>query len=227
MKTLSTYTIWLFDLDGTLTDPKEGITKSVQYACSKFDIPADDPQTLETFIGPPLALSFREQFGFSEQDTKQAIAYYREYFTDRGIFENNVYPGITELLTSLTSQRKRIMVATSKPHSFAQRILKHFDLEQYFEHIHGSELDGTRSDKAELIAYMIRQYNIDPLQTVMVGDRKHDMIGAVRNQVLGIGAGYGYGNEKELMDAGASYYAPTVDSLRELCDFSSDSRFIS
>ncbi|MBW7457775.1 HAD family hydrolase [Paenibacillus sepulcri] len=201
---------WLFDLDGTLTDPKEGITKSVQYALSRFGIPADDLDVLIPFIGPPLAVTFREEYGFSADDTNRAIAYYREYFTRQGMFENKLLPGIPELLSTLSNQGKRLFVATSKPIVFARQILEHFGLDRYFEQICGSELDGTRSDKTELIASIIQQYGIDPSRTIMVGDREHDIIGAVNNGIAGIGVGYGYGTETELMNAGASYFAPTV-----------------
>ncbi|QYR23513.1 HAD family hydrolase [Paenibacillus sp. sptzw28] len=217
MKPLSHYSTWLFDLDGTLTDPMVGITKSIQYALRRFDIEVGDLNVLKPFIGPPLLGSFQEFYRFTEGQAQQAVAYYREYFVEHGMYENELYAGITDLLTLLKGQGKRLLVATSKPEVFAKKIVEHFKIDTYFEYIGGSELDGVRSDKSELIAYLVKNHNIDCSQAIMVGDRKHDVIGAVNNGIPAIGVGYGYGDEQELRGAGAAYYVPTVSALHTAC----------
>jgi phosphoglycolate phosphatase len=217
MNPLSHYKTWLFDLDGTLTDPMVGITKSIQYALLRFDIEVEDLNVLKPFIGPPLLGSFQQFYGFSESVAQQAITYYREYFVEHGMYENELYAGITDLLTLLKGQGNRLLVATSKPEIFAKQIIEHFNLSSYFEYIGGSELDGVRSDKSELIAHLVKTYNIDCSKAIMVGDRKHDMIGAVNNGMAAVGVGYGYGDEQELRSAGAAYYMPTVSALHAAC----------
>ena len=141
----------LFDLDGTLTDPAEGITKSVQYALKHFGIEEDDLEKLQPFIGPPLMESFMDFYGFSEEQAREAVTYYREYFRPQGIFENEVYKGIPELLEKLTDAGKTLILATSKPVVFAEQILEHFDLRQYFEFIGGSDIEQTRAKKTEIL----------------------------------------------------------------------------
>lgn len=205
----------LFDLDGTLTDPKIGITKSVQYALAKFGIIEDNLDRLEPFIGPPLTHSFKEFYNFSEEDAWQAVQYYREYFADKGIFENQLYPGIPELLTMLTQQQAVLIVATSKPLVFAEKILKHFELEHFFHAVVGSNLDGTLSDKSEIIRYIIEQENLNTADTVMIGDRKHDIIGAHNNGISSIGVLYGYGSEAEMEAIAPTYCIHTVQELHE------------
>ncbi|OAB47028.1 HAD family hydrolase [Paenibacillus antarcticus] len=204
----------LFDLDGTLTDPKLGITQAVQYALSRFDIVENDLDKLEPFIGPPLAGSFAEYYGFSELDCKKAVEYYREYFSDRGLYENEVYVGILQLLQSLINQRRMLIVATSKPTVFAERIIQHFEMTPYFTHIYGSNLDGTRSDKGEIIRAIIEDNNLDKSQTVMIGDRKHDIIGAHKNDIASIAVEYGYGSHEELTVSKPTYIVKTVEELK-------------
>lgn len=206
----------LFDLDGTLTDPKEGITKSVQYALKKFDIHVEDLNQLVSFIGPPLGLSFNEQYGFSNEEAKQAVAYYREYFQDRGLYENEVYPGMEQGLQALIAQGKTLLVATSKPTVYAVKILKHFRLHSYFRFVGGSELDGSRTDKAEVIRHVLDELRVRTEDAVMIGDRKHDVIGAKRVGLASIAVGYGYGSEQELTDSGPTYLVNTVDELFNL-----------
>ncbi|BCG60161.1 HAD family hydrolase [Paenibacillus sp. URB8-2] len=205
----------LFDLDGTLTDPKLGITKSVQYALAKFGIFEDDLDRLEPFIGPPLAHSFQEFYGFSEADAWQAVQYYREYFADRGIFENELYPGIPELLSMLTQRQAVLIVATSKPLVFAEKILKHFKLEHFFHAVVGSGLDGTLSDKSEIIKHILEQEDLEAAGAVMIGDRKHDIIGAHNNGISSIGVLYGYGSEAEMEAIGPTDCIHTVQELYE------------
>lgn len=210
------YTNILFDLDGTLTDPKQGITKSVQYALAKFNIFEENLDKLEPFIGPPLADSFMEIYAFSESDAKTAIAYYREYFQDKGIFDNILYPGMKELLELLTNQQRNLRVATSKPTVFAERILKYFEIDKYFQFICGSNLDGTRTDKSEIIKYILDEENLVIDDTLMIGDRKHDIIGAHKNGMASIGVGYGYGSEQELIEIKPTFYVKTVQELSEM-----------
>ena len=205
----------LFDLDGTLTDPKEGITRSVQYALSKLGIYADTEE-LVRFIGPPLVESFATFFSLSPSDCELAVKYYRERFSQVGIFENAVYPGIPELLGRLEAAGKRLMVATSKPTVFARTILEHFGLATYFCEIVGSELDGTRADKGEVIACALASSGFGPEQAVMVGDRSYDIIGAAQNRLPAVGVLYGYGSREELEAAGAFGLANTVEELERL-----------
>ena len=207
----------LFDLDGTLTDPGEGITKSVEYALKKFDIITQDRRELYKFIGPPLKDSFMKYYGFSEEKAEQAIAYYREYFRDIGIFENEVYGGVENMLRSLHADGKRLVLATSKPEEFAIRILDHFGLKKYFAVTAGASMDSSRSKKGDVIAYAIslcENFNKDT--AVMIGDREHDIIGAKENGLKSIGVLYGYGDENELKTAGADYIASTTEDILNL-----------
>jgi len=204
----------LFDLDGTLTDPKEGITKSVAYALRAFGIIVENTDTLCAFIGPPLHESFIKFYNFDEESAKKAVSAYREYFATRGIYENVIYKGVPEMLASLRKRGKTIILATSKPAVFAKEILRHFGIINEFSFISGSELDGKRTKKGEVIRYALEQRNITDLsRTVMVGDREHDIIGAKENDIKSIGVLYGYGNIKELTGGGADRIAGSVEDL--------------
>lgn len=210
------YDILLFDLDGTLTDPKIGITKSVHHALQQFGIEVNDLDKLVPFIGPPLLDSFSDFYGFTPQQGKQAIEYYREYFSVTGLFENAVYPGIEPLLAELTSHDKRLFVATSKPTQFAKQILKHFALAGHFEEIVGSNLDGTRVRKAEVIEAVLEDHSVrDRHRVVMIGDRLHDILGAKTCGIDSIGVAYGYGGVAELSKAGATHLVSTVLELHK------------
>ena len=207
----------LFDLDGTLTDPMVGITNSVAYALAAFGIQVEDKTALCAFIGPPLTDSFREYYGFSQDQALLAIKKYREYFAVKGIFENRVYAGIPQLLAALKAQGRLVLLATSKPEVFARQILEHFHLAAYFDTIAGSNLDGTRVIKAEVIAYALGELGVANFnQAVMIGDRRHDIIGAKKCGLESIGVLYGYGSEEELRGAGADYLAAGVGQLKEL-----------
>ncbi|WP_454190965.1 HAD family hydrolase [Paenibacillus sp. Marseille-Q7038] len=207
----------LFDLDGTLTDPKIGITKSVSYALDKMGITVESLDELEIFIGPPLAVSFQDFYGFDEAKTNTAIEYYREYFKVTGLYENEVYTGIKELLELLTKDTSnRLFVATSKPQVFAQQIIDHFELSSYFEYVCGSELNGTRSAKAEIIGYLLENFNLNPGETVMMGDRKHDIIGAQHHGIASIAVGYGFGSREELIDIQPTYLVQSIQELAKL-----------
>jgi phosphoglycolate phosphatase len=203
----------LFDLDGTLTDPKMGITQGVQYALSRFDIVEDDLDSLEPFIGPPLSHSFADFYGFSELDCKKAIVYYREYFADRGLYENEVYEGIPELLQILVDQKRTLIVATSKPTVYAEKIIRHFGMDSFFQQIYGSNLDDTRSDKSEIIRSIIEENDLDKCHIIMIGDRKYDIIGANNNGIASIGVEYGYGSRDELLESKPTYMVKTVEGL--------------
>lgn len=211
------YSVVLFDLDGTLTDSAPGILNSVCYACRKLNLPEPPPETLRRFLGPPLLDSFQNLMGLSPSESQQAVAAFREYFPTKGLFENEVYPGIAGLLRDLKSARKTVVLATSKPEEFARRIMEHFDLAQYCDAICGATLDETRTDKGEVIAYALQTAHItDTADAVMVGDREHDVKGAARNGLPCIGALYGYGSREELSAAGAVAIADTVAMLHDL-----------
>jgi phosphoglycolate phosphatase len=202
-----------FDLDGTLTDPKPGITRSIQYALGKLDHPAIPTEDELTWcIGPPLRASFVRLLG-AEDFADRAVALYRERFSDIGLYENAVYDGIAEVLTTLSQSGHRLFVATSKPHVFANRIVGHFGLRHHFEHVFGSELDGTRVDKSDLLAYALKTASTDPSKTLMIGDRSHDMVGARNNGIKGIGVLYGYGTKDELIGAGALHVCATPQAI--------------
>ncbi|MDQ0195058.1 phosphoglycolate phosphatase [Paenibacillus wynnii] len=203
----------LFDLDGTLTDPKEGITKSVEYALNKFGVQVEHLDLLIPYIGPPLYDSFIQLSSFTEANAHQAVGYYRERYRELGMFENKVIEGIPQLLENLQNQGYLMYVATSKPTVFAEQIMKHYKLDSYFQHIAGSNLDGTRSKKQEVIQYVLDHNNILPEQALMVGDREHDIIGAKACGVESIGVTFGYGSESELNNAGADQIADQVEDI--------------
>lgn len=207
--------VYLFDLDGTLTNPKQGITKSVAYALSKFDIHVSNLDDLCVFIGPPLLDSFMEYYHMGKEDAEKAITYYREYFSVTGLFENEVYVGIRELLCTLQKQGKKCYVATSKPEPFAKQIIEHFGLESYFEDICGATMDGSRSKKGDVIAYALKKHDIHKEDAIMVGDRKHDILGAKENGLPCIAVLYGYGNRKEFEEAGADVIIEDMLSFLE------------
>ncbi len=212
----------LFDLDGTLTNPGIGITNSVMYALGKFGIVVPDRRELYKFIGPPLKESFEAFYGFEETKAVQAVEAYREYFGDKGIFENELYEGIEPLLKRLKGEGKIIGLATSKPEIYAGRILEHFGIDGYFDILSGSTLSGERTDKGEVIAWAFRLLEEKtgqaclPEDMVMIGDREHDIIGAKKNGISSIGVLFGYGGMEELTGAGADAVVSSVDRLAEL-----------
>ncbi|AET66820.1 putative phosphatase [Desulfosporosinus orientis DSM 765] len=212
------YYILLWDLDGTLTDSKEGITRSVQYALKKLGYSIPDANDLNWVIGPPLKESFRVMLKTSDEALlNQAVALYRERFRETGLYENIVYPGIPELLVQLKEQGCRNFLATSKPRVFAEKILQHFELKEHFEHIMGSELDGKLVDKESIISEVLKGLPQEARsKTVMIGDRKYDVQGARANRIDVIGVGYGYGTLEELHKAEADWIAPSVQALRDL-----------
>ena len=202
----------LFDLDGTITDPKEGITKCVQYALSKFDI-EEDCDNLLSFIGPPLTDSFMDFYGFDKQKAELAIKYYRERYSNIGLFENSAIDGIHEVLEKLKNSGYTLAVATSKPTCFAISICEKYDFSKYFDIIMGSELDGTRTKKSEIIYEVLKQLNAKPEEVVMIGDRKYDIIGAKEVGTASIGVRFGYAEDGELEKAGADFIVGTPNEL--------------
>ena len=211
---MKNYETVLFDLDGTLTNPGEGITNSVAYSLAKYGITVEDKTELYKFIGPPLHESFEKFYGFSRDEAMQAVEYYREYYRDKGIYENVVYDGVEDLLKTLFENGKKIILATSKPEVFAREILRYFNLEKYFYYSAGANLDGSRTDKAEVIEYALREGGVtDKSSAVMVGDREHDIIGANKNGLDSIGVLFGFGSREELESAGATYIAETVKDI--------------
>lgn len=213
----------LFDLDGTLTDPKLGITSSVQYALRALGIEEPSLDKLEPFIGPPLADSFREFYGLDEEQTAAAVARYRERFQDQGIYENEIYPGVADMLAALKAGGKKLSIASSKPTPFVERILDYFAIRNYFDVIVGSNLDGTRSRKEEVVEEALRQMLPAGMTSAekkaavaMVGDRRFDIEGAKEHGLTSVGVSFGYAPEGELEQAGADFIVDTVDALSEL-----------
>lgn len=208
------YDVVLFDLDGTITDSGLGITNSVRYALNRYSIEVRDNSELECFIGPPLNESFEKFYGFTKEEASNAVSVYREYYREKGIYENLVYDGIEKLLREIRDKGKTAAVATSKPELFARQILDHFGLSEYFAYIGGANMNETRTDKAEVIDYVLDELKItDKSKVVMVGDREHDIIGARKNGLDSIGVLFGYGSREELENAEATHIAPTVEDI--------------
>ena len=208
------YNIILFDLDGTLTDPAEGITNSVVYALKHWNIEIADKSTLNCFIGPPLYESFSKYFNFSENEAKKAVEVYREYFSVKGLYENSVYFGVEEMLAKLKSSGIVLAVASSKPEKFVLKILEHFSLTQYFDVIAGATMDGSRINKADVIRYALDKLSPSTSKEIlMIGDREHDVFGAKEIGIDSLGVTYGYGGRKELENAGADFVVDAVEDI--------------
>lgn len=220
-KKMKDYRNLLLDLDGTITDPMEGITRSVEYALNHLGIAVNDRRELCSFIGPPLKDSFREFYNLDEEQAEEAVCKYRERYSEIGIYENELYKGMEDFLCETRQCGKKLFVATSKPTEFAGRILDYFHLSPYFIFIGGSGLDGSRSTKAEVIRYVLDENHITDLSSViMIGDRKHDIIGARTVGIDSIGVLYGYGSYEELSETGAGKIVKDIPELKEvLCPF--------
>lgn len=211
------YSVLLFDLDGTITDPALGITNAVMHALKKFGITVENRSELFKFIGPPLWDSFENYYGFTKEQAKKAVGYYREYYADRGIFENYVYDGLEEQLKRLNDSGRTLIVATSKPEVFAKRILDHFSIAHYFAYVAGADLEGTRVKKDDVIAYALDAGGVrDKSEAIMIGDRSYDIEGAKKVGVDSMGVLYGYGGREELEAAGADYIAGTVEDIGKI-----------
>ncbi|PGD18027.1 HAD family hydrolase [Bacillus toyonensis] len=212
------YTTFLFDLDGTVTDPKKGIVNSVLYALEKVGIEELHVSELDSFIGPPIQQSFVERYNMNEGEVERAVFYFREYLKQRGLLENSVYEGIPNLLKQLKDNGNRLFIATSKPTIFARQVIEHFQLTNYFEDIIGSNLNGTRIKKEEIIAHILLQNEgLNKEEVVMIGDRKHDIIGANHNGIASIGVLYGYGSKNELIEVSATHIAKDIEELHHFC----------
>ena len=213
------YQYCLFDLDGTLTDPAEGITNSVMYALGKYGIHVADRSELFPFIGPPLADSFMKFYGFSEEQAAEAVEYYREYFRAGGIFENKLYEGISQMLAALRAKGVTIALATSKPYEFAVKILRHFSLYEYFDHFGAATMDGRISRKSDVIADLLaRLGDVDRSTVLMIGDRDQDINGAKANGLKSVGVLWGYGSREELLGAGADFLAEEPADIPRLIE---------
>ncbi len=213
------YKYILFDLDGTLTDPAIGITNSIMYAQEKMGLQVWEREKLYYFIGPPLKEAFMEKFALSEVDALKTLAFYRDYFPRKGIYENRVYDGIVALLDTLKKSGKILALATSKPQEFAEIVLNHFGLAKYFDVVVGATMDGTLGRKADVINVTLKKCGVDDLsQAVMIGDRHHDIEGANENNIASIGVLYGYGDRDELTLAGATAIAKTPAEILEIIE---------
>ena len=209
------YEIFLFDLDGTITDSALGITNSVMYALKKFGIEETDrTKSLKKFIGPPLTESMEKYYGMSEEEALLGVKYYREYYHDKGIYENRVYDGLEEVLKKINEAGKQAIVATSKPEKYAKIIMDHFHLTKYFACVAGMEMDGGRGTKAQVITYALEKNDItDKSKVLMIGDREHDVVGAHENGLDCLGILYGFGSRKEFEEAGADYIRENVEDI--------------
>ncbi len=208
----------LFDLDGTLTDSREGILSSIQYALSEFGI-NEEKENLGMFLGPPAHLAFQEFYDFSEEKAFEITNVFRKRYAEKGIYENYLYDGITELLKKLYSKGKKLCVATSKPQIYTEKILAHFDIGKYFDIVVGSDLEGKFYKKSDIIAKTIELIRCDKNDCIMVGDRKYDIIGAKENGIKSMAVLYGYGNMEEFVSSGADYIALNVEEIYKLADF--------
>ena len=208
---------YFFDLDGTLTDSADGIINSVLYSLKTFGIEETDREALRSFVGPPLKDSFMERYGFSPKQAEEALLRFRERFASIGIFENSPYEGIRELLSHLHLRGDRVILATSKPEEFAKRILDHFDLTPYFDHICGANMDEShRVEKEDVLQYALEESGADPGASFMIGDRKYDVEAGRKFGFSTVGVLYGYGSREELEAAGADMLCETVEQLKEV-----------
>lgn len=208
-----------FDLDGTITDPKEGITKSVAYSLKKFGIEVEDLDTLCPFIGPPLQASYQEFYGFSPEQSMEAVKYYREYYSEKGIFECTLYDGIPQILRHLKEKGDKVVLATSKPTKYAKQILEHFDILKYFDFVSGSTMDGSRVEKADIINYALENFkDISVENVIMIGDRKFDYLGASKFGIKCILVEYGYGEISELEECNPYSIKKTVPEVQKFLD---------
>ncbi len=206
----------LFDLDGTLVDSYMGVTSSVLHSLTYYkDIPTPSREFLRVFIGPPLYASYMKHFGMDEKNAHEAVEHYREYYSDRGVFENTVYDGIMQLLAELKAAGCRVVMATSKPKEYAKEIARQTGMMQYFDYICGASFDGSLVEKDEIIAHLFEVTSLDEGDSVMIGDTLFDAEGAQKNGIDCIGVAYGYGKKEELQKSTAVAVVDTVDELKE------------
>ncbi len=211
------YDVILFDQDGTIADSGRGIINSVKYSLKKYGINETDDQKLRYFVGPPLYESYEKLYGFSHEKAVEAVAFYREYYNAGGIFELSLYDGIIDLLKSLKNAGKTVIVATSKPEIYAERIAEKFDYKKYFDSISGALLDGSRITKPDIIRYALDRNGItDMSRVLMVGDRCFDIEGAKQFSIDSVGVTWGYGTREELEKAGATYIVDSPEEIKEI-----------
>lgn len=211
------FTHILFDLDGTLTNPRLGIGNSLKYALRQMHIDGYSDELLERFVGPPLQDGFKNLFGLNERNTDLAVEHFRTYFGEKGLYENIPYSGIQELLEALHHSGKRVYVVTSKLEKYAQMIIRHFEFDRYIDDLQGAEASGKHSGKGQLIAQLMERNRILPSTSVaMIGDTHYDMIGARENDIQGIAVGYGFGTPETLLACEPDYLVESVDDLAEL-----------
>lgn len=206
----------LFDLDGTLTNPEKGISTAVQIALRNFGIEENEPSRLRKFIGPPLWETFRQEYGFSTEEAERAVAAFRVYYNETGVYENYVYPGVSDLLDKLRADGYRLWIATSKPTHIAETVVRHFQLDVFFEQVCGIQPNDADKSKGDVIAEVLRTFELSADETVMVGDRRYDMEGGRANRLRTIGVTWGFGSVEELLLSGANALAQTPDALRDV-----------
>ncbi len=207
--------IIFFDLDGTLTDSKEGIFLSLRYALNFFGIEERDDEKLKLFLGPPLVGAFMKYYGLSEEHALLALEKYREIFAQEGIYRLSVYPGIEAMLQKLKNKKKTLVLATSKPILYAKEIMERTGLSCYFDYLEGATMDESRTEKSDVIRYAIEKHNLDKNQIIMVGDRENDIKGAQENGIEALGVLYGYGSREELKKAGCQKFAKTAQEAEK------------
>lgn len=204
----------LFDLDGTLIEPREGILNSIDYALAKMGISENQPEELISFIGPPLIDSFIQRYKLNDQQALEAVNHYRDFFREKGIHQNQVYEGIMDLLSNLKDLEFNLFVATSKPTQFAKQILDYFKLSGFFSEIVGSTLDNSRREKKDIIKLILDTHSLEAERSIMVGDRNFDILGAKENSMSSVGVTYGYGSFHELEQAGADFIVFSTEELK-------------
>ncbi len=214
---MKSYNTVLFDLDGTISDSGRGITNSVKHSLKKIGIGENDFDKLKKFVGPPLYASYEKYYGFSHEEAIKAVEYYREYYNAGGIFELEIYDGIIDLLKYLKKSGKKIILATSKPEIYAEKIAEHFGFSEYFDNISGALLDGSRIEKDDIIRYALtRVGESDISKCIMIGDRSYDVLGAKAFNMDSIGVTWGYGDRAELQTAGATYIVDKAEEIKEI-----------
>jgi phosphoglycolate phosphatase len=214
---MNNYQFLLFDLDGTVTDSEEGILNSVRHCLAYYKIDPPDGKILKKFIGPPLVQSLRDHFAFEPEKAARAVRIYREYFRKKGMYENKLYPGINRLLKSLHQKGKINILATAKPTYYAKKIVRYFEIDPYFRNIIGSNMDGSRMEKKEIIYHILDLYPDIPVEKfVMIGDRMHDISGANHHGMDSIWVRYGYGDEEEMQSCSPTYVAESIKDLEKL-----------
>lgn len=220
------YKYILLDLDGTISDSREGIVKGVLNALNYFGIEVKDESSLLKFIGPPLSDSFKDYYNLSDEDTETAIKKYREYYSEKGLFENKLYDGMADFLIKAKESGKKIILATSKPETFSKKILEYFKVNEYFDFVAGSTLDGSRSKKEDVIKYAMEKMKIPAEEAIMIGDRCYDIEGAKKNNLDSIGVLYGFGNKEELNNSGADYIAENVNDLYNILNIETSGNYM-